>query len=88
MLPERFQALRPVLGAWVAKHPAWVRMTRTALSTRFTKYALGSVVAFIASNVAFLKKQMSPAAGSGADHAALTDLAHVVLNLNEFVYLQ
>ena len=53
MLPERFQALRPVLGAWVAKHPAWVRMTRTALSTRFTKYALGSVVAFIASNVAF-----------------------------------
>ncbi|HXB70981.1 MAG TPA: PSD1 and planctomycete cytochrome C domain-containing protein [Candidatus Acidoferrales bacterium] len=44
------------------------------------------------SNVAFLKKQMSPRAGSGADsgadQAALTDLAHVVLNLNEFVYLQ
>jgi putative flippase GtrA len=28
-------------------------MTRTALSARFTKYALGSVVAFISSNVAF-----------------------------------
>ena len=28
-------------------------MTRTALSTRFTKYALGSVVAFMASNVVF-----------------------------------
>jgi putative flippase GtrA len=28
-------------------------LTRTALSTRFTKYALGSVVAFISSNVAF-----------------------------------
>jgi hypothetical protein len=40
------------------------------------------------SNVAFLKKQMSPRAGSGADKAALTDLAHVLLNLNEFVYLQ
>jgi putative flippase GtrA len=53
MLPDRFQGLRPGLGARVAKHPAWVRMTRTALSTRFTKYALGSVVAFIASNVAF-----------------------------------
>ena len=38
-------------------------------------------------NVAFLKKQMSPAAASG-EQAALTDLAHVVLNLNEFVYLQ
>ena len=28
-------------------------MTRTALSTRFTKYALGSVVAFMLSNVVF-----------------------------------
>jgi putative flippase GtrA len=28
-------------------------MTRTALSARFTKYALGSVVAFVVSNVAF-----------------------------------
>ena len=42
-------------------------------------------------NVAFLKKQMRPAAGSGAGQeagAALTDLAHVVINLNEFVYIQ
>lgn len=31
----------------------WLRSTRTALSARFTKYALGSVVAFIASNIAF-----------------------------------
>lgn len=28
-------------------------MTRTALSARFTKYALGSVVAFMCSNIAF-----------------------------------
>jgi len=42
-------------------------------------------------NVAFLKKQMRPAAGSGAGQeagAALIDLAHVVINLNEFVYIQ
>lgn len=31
----------------------WTRLTQTALSTRVTKYALGSVVAFVASNVAF-----------------------------------
>jgi len=42
----------------------------------------------LANNLAFLKKQTGPTAGSGADQAALTDLAHVVLNLNEFVYIQ
>jgi hypothetical protein len=45
----------------------------------------------LASNVAFLKKQMSAAAGSAGEQAAaaaLTDLAHVVLNLNEFLYIQ
>jgi putative flippase GtrA len=31
----------------------WQRLTRTALSARITKYALGSVVAFISSNVMF-----------------------------------
>jgi putative flippase GtrA len=31
----------------------WMRMTRTAISARFTKYALGSVVAFMSSNIAF-----------------------------------
>jgi hypothetical protein len=48
------------------------------------------------SNVAFLKKQRdhetSGATGTAAEEkaalAALTDLAHVTLNLNEFVYLQ
>lgn len=53
LLPDRYQGLRHALAARVVKHPVWVRSTRTALSTRFTKYALGSVVAFIASNVAF-----------------------------------
>jgi hypothetical protein len=45
--------------------------------------------------VAFLTKQrdqeMTKGAGASedkADLAALTDLAHVVLNLNEFAYIQ
>lgn len=53
MLPDRYQGLRCALAARAAKHPVWARLTRTALSTRFTKYALGSGVAFISSNVAF-----------------------------------
>src|SRR3984893_3097103 len=53
VLPERSQGLRNALAAQVRKHPLWARVTRTALSTRFTKYALGSVVAFTVSNVAF-----------------------------------
>jgi len=35
-------------------------------------------------NMSFLQKQ----AASATPRAALTDLAHVVLNLNEFVYLK
>jgi hypothetical protein len=43
------------------------------------------------SNVAFLKKQRDHAATAldqKAELAALTDLAHVILNLNEFAYIQ
>jgi hypothetical protein len=47
------------------------------------------------SNLAFLSKQreheMASAPGASADKAALdalTDLAHVTLNLNEFAYIQ
>jgi putative flippase GtrA len=50
---DRYRGLRSSLADRAVAHPAWVRLTRTALSTRITKYALGSVVAFIASNVAF-----------------------------------
>jgi putative flippase GtrA len=53
VLPDRDQGLRSALATRVAKHRVWARLTRTALSTRFTKYALGSLVAFISSNVAF-----------------------------------
>ncbi|MGI8864639.1 MAG: GtrA family protein [Solirubrobacteraceae bacterium] len=54
MFPDRNQGLRFALAARVTNHHVWARLTRTALSTRFTKYALGSVVAFVCSNVAFV----------------------------------
>jgi putative flippase GtrA len=53
VLPDGSQGLRTALAARVRKHPLWARLTRTKLSTRFTKYALGSVVAFMSSNIAF-----------------------------------
>jgi putative flippase GtrA len=49
MVHDRVQRLRSA----VVEHRAWLWSTRTALSARFTKYALGSVIAFIASNVVF-----------------------------------
>jgi hypothetical protein len=44
-------------------------------------------------NLEFLKKQTDAAAaknasGDGAARLALNDLAHVMLNLNEFVYIK
>ena len=53
MIPDRHRGLRSAAAARVADNRLWVRLTRTTRSARFTKYALGSVVAFIASNVAF-----------------------------------
>jgi putative flippase GtrA len=41
------------VAARVRRHPIWERLTRTALSARMTKYALGSVVAFTVGNIAF-----------------------------------
>jgi putative flippase GtrA len=53
VIPDRHQGLRSAAAARVAENRLWVRLTRTTRSARFTKYALGSVVAFISSNVAF-----------------------------------
>ncbi len=53
MFDDRYLGLRTTLKGRVVSHPTWARWTRTPLSARFTKYALGSVVAFISSNVAF-----------------------------------
>ncbi len=54
MVSERYQRQRDRLVARITEHRAWARLTRTALSTRFTKYALGSVVAFVSGNIAFM----------------------------------
>lgn len=67
MLPARLHGLRVTAAAQVAKHP-WVtrhpRVGRVAaflLSARFTGYAAGSVVAFVAGNIAFLALYLSGA---------------------------
>jgi putative flippase GtrA len=53
VLGERYEGARVALRARAVQHPLWERFTRTALSTRFTKYALGSVVAFVTGNIVF-----------------------------------
>ena len=40
-------------AAFVRKHPWWVRLTRTPFSAKMTKYALGSVIAFVMGNLFF-----------------------------------
>lgn len=40
--------------AHVSSHRLWRWLTRTPFSARFTKYAMGSVVAFVSGNVAFM----------------------------------
>jgi putative flippase GtrA len=53
LLFERLHSHRAAWEARIRKHPLWEKLTRTALKARFTKYALGSIIAFMASNVAF-----------------------------------
>src|ERR1700739_734212 len=46
---------------WLARHPRARRVANFLLSARFTGYAAGSVVAFIAGNIAFLSLYLSGA---------------------------
>lgn len=48
------ERLWPAVAARVREHPLWARLTRTAFQARFVKYALGSVVAFVSGNLAFM----------------------------------
>jgi putative flippase GtrA len=48
-----YERRQEAVVARVTGHPVWERLTRTALSARMTKYALGSVVAFTTGNIAF-----------------------------------
>jgi putative flippase GtrA len=67
VLPARLQGLRATAAAQVSKHPWIARHRRAArvadflLSARFTGYAAGSVVAFIAGNIAFVALYVSGA---------------------------
>ncbi|HTW13270.1 MAG TPA: GtrA family protein [Solirubrobacteraceae bacterium] len=40
-------------AAFIRRHPWWLRLTRTPFSAKMTKYALGSVVAFVMGIVFF-----------------------------------
>ena len=40
-------------AAFIRRHPWWLRLTRTPFSAKMTKYALGSVVAFVMGNIFF-----------------------------------
>lgn len=42
-----------MLAAFIRQHPWWQWLTRTPLSAKMTKYALGSVFAFALSNLVF-----------------------------------
>lgn len=46
--------LWPAVSARLSRHPLWLKVTRKPLHARVVKYALGSVVAFISGNVAFM----------------------------------
>ncbi len=40
--------------AHLSQHRVWQWLTRTPFAARFTKYALGSVIAFVSGNIAFM----------------------------------
>ncbi len=42
-----------MLADFIRKHPWWQWLTRTPFSAKMTKYALGSVIAFVISDVTF-----------------------------------
>jgi putative flippase GtrA len=53
VLTDRHRDLRDAIEKRIAALPAWQWLTRTALRVRFTKYAMGSVVAFVTGNIVF-----------------------------------
>jgi putative flippase GtrA len=60
VLPARLHGLRVTAAAqiakhpWIARHPRVRRIAEFLLSARFAGYAAGSVVAFVAGNIAFV----------------------------------
>jgi putative flippase GtrA len=53
MRPAWFVNARSKIAERAHKHPLWLKLTRTPLSERFTKYSIGAMGAFVISNVTF-----------------------------------
>lgn len=53
VVSDSYQRFYNALAPVIVRHPLWQRLTRTAFSAKMTKYALGSVVAFVVGNLAF-----------------------------------
>jgi putative flippase GtrA len=53
LLRERQQRYLSASAAFVRRHPWWLHLTKTPFSAKMTKYAVGSVIAFILSNIFF-----------------------------------
>jgi putative flippase GtrA len=53
MLPERYLRMQSSVTEYASTHRVWAWLTRTHLWEKFTKYAVGSIIAFLMSNVAF-----------------------------------
>jgi putative flippase GtrA len=51
---RRWTHAQSTLVARLAEHRAWQWLTRTPFSARFTKYAMGSVVAFVTGTIALM----------------------------------
>ncbi len=75
MIPDRNDGLRAAFTARVVNHRLWVRLTRTALSTRLTKYALGSVVAFVSGNIVFMAFYVAGASTTACSVAGFVSAA-------------
>jgi putative flippase GtrA len=53
LLRDRQQRYLNASAAFVRRHPWWLRLTKTPFSAKMTKYALGSVIAFVTGNIFF-----------------------------------
>lgn len=53
LLRDHQQRYLSASAAFVRRHPWWLHLTKTPFSAKMTKYAVGSVIAFVMSNIVF-----------------------------------
>jgi putative flippase GtrA len=53
VLRDRYQRSLDASADYFRRHPWWLRLTRTPFSAKMTKYAVGSVIAFVTGNIFF-----------------------------------